>query len=145
MHRGIKKPRTITVRRYAARLIDLNEYLESFPGANLNDNIGITELKKIFLNSMPNSWSRQAYVQGFDCWSTTFKKAVNMFDRMEISESIYEGVVEPSYKKPTRADYNCAGHVSQKRVESASSWTRPEKGESAGKRRKRHVNIPTYS
>ena len=41
------------------------------------------------------------------------------------------------------ADANCAGHVSQNRVESVSSWTRPEKGESAGKRRKRHVNIPT--
>ena len=27
-------------------------------------------------------------------------KAVNMFERMEISEYIYEGVVEPSYKNP---------------------------------------------
>ena len=42
---------------------------------------------------MPNSWSRQAYVQGFYCESITFKKAVNLFDRMEISESIYKGVV----------------------------------------------------
>ena len=25
------------------------------------------------------------------------KKAVNMFDHMEIAETIYEGVVEPSY------------------------------------------------
>ena len=30
------------------------------------------------------------------------KKHVNMFELMEIEESIYEGVVEPSYKKPTR-------------------------------------------
>ena len=52
----------------------------------------------IFLNSMPNSWSKQAYVQGFYCESITFKKAVNMFEHMEIVESIYEGIVEPSYK-----------------------------------------------
>ena len=47
---------------------------------------------------------------------------------MEISESIYEGVVEPSYKKPTQADANRAGHSRQKRGESATSWTCPEKG-----------------
>ena len=66
-----------------------------------------------------------------------------MFYRMEIAESIYEGVVEPSYKKPTRADANHAGHSRHKGGEAASSWTPPEKGESAGKCRKRHVDSPT--
>ena len=46
---------------------------------------------------MPNSLSRQTCVQGFDCEFITLKKAVIMFERMEISKSIYEGVVEPSY------------------------------------------------
>ena len=47
---------------------------------------------------MPDRWSNQAYVKGFDCESITLKKAVNMIEPMEISESIYEGVVELSYK-----------------------------------------------
>ena len=47
---------------------------------------------------MPNSWSKQDYVQGFDCDSTTCNKSVNIFERTEIAESIYEGVVEPYYK-----------------------------------------------
>ena len=64
----------------------------------MNGNIGIKELNEILSNSMPSSWSRQAYVQGFDCESITLKKAVNMFERMENSESIYKVVVEPSYK-----------------------------------------------
>ena len=51
---------------------------------------------------MPNSWSKQAYVQGFYCETIYFKKSVNMFENMEIAESIYEGVVKPSYKKTTR-------------------------------------------
>ena len=55
-----------------------------------------------FFNSVSNSWSKQIYAQGFDCENITFKTDVNMFDRMEISEYIYEGVVEPLYKKPTR-------------------------------------------
>ena len=88
MRRGMEKPRALTVRRYAERLIDINEYLDSFPGETLNDDIRETELNEIFLNSMPNGWYKQAYVQGFDCESTTFKKALNMFERMEISESI---------------------------------------------------------
>ena len=37
---------------------------------------------------MPNSWSKQAYIQGLDCESITFNKSVNMFERMEIAESI---------------------------------------------------------
>ena len=49
---------------------------------------------------MINSWYIQAYVQDFDCESINFKKYVNMFERIEISKSIYEGVVEPSYKNP---------------------------------------------
>ena len=53
------------------------------------------------------------------------KKAVNMFVRMEISEYIYKGVVEPSYKKPTRSDVNRYGHSRHKRGEDASSWTHP--------------------
>ena len=39
-------------------------------------------------------------MKGFDCVSITLKKSVNMFECMEISEYIYEGVVEPYYKKP---------------------------------------------
>ena len=38
-------------------------------------------------------------MQGFDCAFITFKNDVNMFEHMEITESICEGVVEPSYKK----------------------------------------------
>ena len=66
-----------------------------------------------------------------------------MFERMEISESIYEGVVEPYYKKPTREDANRAGHSRNRRGESASLWNRPEKGESYGKCRTLHVDSPT--
>ena len=80
MHSGMKKPRVLPVRRYAALLIDLNECSAYFLGATLNDKIGVTKLNEILLNSMPNSWSIQAYVQGFDCDSITFKKAINMFE-----------------------------------------------------------------
>ena len=143
MRRGTKKSRALTIRRYAARIIDLNEYLASFTGATLNYRIGVTDLNEILHNSIPGSCSKQVYVQGFECESITFKKSVNMFEHMEISESIYEGVVEPYYKRNTRTDANRAGNSRQKRREAASSRTRPGKGESAGKHRKGYVNSLT--
>ena len=82
MRRGMKKTRSLTVRRYVARLIDLNEYLASWTGETLYDKIGVTELNKLLSNSTPNIWSKQAYLQGFDCESILFKKAFNMFERM---------------------------------------------------------------
>ena len=67
MHHEMKKMHSLKVMRYAARLIDLNEYSDSFPQATIADKIGVTELNEIILNSIRNSWSKQAYVQGFDC------------------------------------------------------------------------------
>ena len=52
---------------YAARLIDLDEYLASFPGVTLTDYIGVTGLNEIPLNIVSNSWYKQVYFQGFGC------------------------------------------------------------------------------
>ena len=57
-----EKMRSLKVRRYVVRLIDLNEYLDYLPGATLYDKIDVTELNEIILNVMPNSWYKQAYV-----------------------------------------------------------------------------------
>ena len=59
---------------------------------------------------MTNSLSKQEYAHRFDCESITFEAAANMFELMEISEPIYEDVVEPSYKKPTMEDDYRFGH-----------------------------------
>ena len=66
MHHAMRNPHVLKVRRYAYHLIELNEYLEFPPGEKLSGKIGVTELNKSFLNSMPNSWIKQEYVQGFD-------------------------------------------------------------------------------
>ena len=70
----VKKTHILKVMHYVERLIDMNNYFDSFPGATMADKIGITERKLILLNSMPNSWNKQSYVQGFDCESILFKK-----------------------------------------------------------------------
>ena len=89
---------------------------------------------------MTNIWSRQANVQGFDCETITFKNAVNMFERMEISESIYEGVVEPYLKNLTRTYSNRAGHISKLRGEADLSTTYSNMIDTAGESRKSYAD-----
>ena len=88
MRCGMRNPRGLKVRWYWAHFFYLNKYLDLLPGGKHTDKIGMTEINKILLNSMPNIWSKQAYVQGFDCKYITFKNDVNMFERMDIAESI---------------------------------------------------------
>ena len=78
MCRCMKNPCNLKVRRYAVRLIDLNEYLSSFTGVTM----GVTELNEILLNSMPNSWSKQAYLRAFNSETISFDKAVNLLELM---------------------------------------------------------------
>ena len=85
---------------------------------------------------------KKAYVQGFDCETISLKKYVNMFERMEIAESIYEGVVTTSNKKTNREEANHTGISRNKRGEVALSNNHPAKDESTRKRSKRYVDCP---
>ena len=81
-------------------------------------------------------------MQGFYCKYISFKNSVDIFQRIEISESIYDGVVEPSYEKPN-GEYVNHDRISRKMIEeSASSNTHSNMGETSVKRRKRYVDPP---
>ena len=47
MRHGIRKPFRLKLRRYAARLIDINKYLALFPRWKLTDKIGMRDIKEI--------------------------------------------------------------------------------------------------
>ena len=137
----MKNPRSLKFIRYTACMNDINESFSVLTGSMEVNKDYEMRINKILLNSMPNRWSRQLFVQVFDCETIT-KKSANNIERMEISESMLEGVVEPYYKKPTRADANRAGHIRKMRGESNLSDTCSEMSESASKCRKRYVDHP---
>ena len=65
-----------------------------------------------------------------------------MFERIDIMESIYKGVLKPYYKQYTRSDSTCAGNSSKNRGEAASSHTYSAMSEISGKRRNIYVDLP---
>ena len=66
-----------------------------------------------------------------------------MFKHMEISDNIYEVIVEPPYKKYTRVEFTHAGHRKTSRVGSDLSINNPDMGYRSGKRKKSYVENPS--
>ena len=64
---GMRKLHGIKVRRYDDHMIDIDEYLDVLPGAKKTEKSCVTKLYKSLLNRMPNSCSKQAYMQVFGC------------------------------------------------------------------------------
>ena len=137
MRHGMRKSRGLKNIWCAGRLIDLNDYFNLFPGAEVSEKIGVSELDETLLNSIPSSWIKKAYVQGFDCEYIALEKTVNMFERMDIAEYIYECLVEPSHKQSTRGYATRSGHIRKNGGEFALSHTYFEMSESDGKHIKR--------
>ena len=44
------------------------------------------ELNKILLHAVPNVWTKQAYLQGWDFEMKSYKATCELFERMEIAE-----------------------------------------------------------
>ena len=106
----MRKPRELKVTCYTARMVDINENLSALPGAKEGEKIFDMEINEILLNIISNGQIKQLYVQCFDFETITFKQYVNIFEHMQIAETIYDGVVELSYTKTTRYYDNCVFH-----------------------------------
>ena len=66
--------------------------MDSFPGANITEKIGVTNLNEILLDQL-------CVCSGILLQIYYILKYVNMFERMGISTYIYKIVLEPYYKK----------------------------------------------
>ena len=88
----IKKSRGLKLILYDDYMIGINYHFSTLHGTKASDKICETEMNKILLKIMPNSWSIQSYVHFFYCESITLQKLINMFEPIEISQSIYEVV-----------------------------------------------------
>ena len=68
----MRNSRKLKLRRCAPCIIGLNDYFDAFLGSKSNDKIGDMYLNDIHLKSIPNGWSKKAYVCSFDCETITY-------------------------------------------------------------------------
>ena len=67
MIRGMRNLHGLKVRLYDDHMIDIDKYLDVLTWTKESNKICVTKLYKSLLNRMPNSCSKQAYMQVFDC------------------------------------------------------------------------------
>ena len=65
-------------------------------------------LNEILLCNVTKGLENQSYLQGQDFKGKTYKETCNMFERMEISEQVYEGGT--TSKTTTREDFDRVIH-----------------------------------
>ena len=124
-----------------ARLTDLKNHLQMFPGSDNSNKTDEYELNNIILYASPIGWDKQYYLQGWNFDSNPYKKTCNTSEIMEIVEQVYEEV--KNYKKINRSDSNRAGHIRNKKRGESALPSKPEKGHS-GKSKKTNSGNRNY-
>ena len=102
----IRNPRGIKLWQFVARLQELNNLHPKFTGSYKSKNVFQEELNDILLHDVLHVWANQAMMIGFDFDSEPLHDVLELFKRMEVAESIYEGAGAPSQTKHPRMDSN---------------------------------------
>ena len=88
MRRAMRKPCEIPFKYFAGRITELNNYPPLFTAYSASKKIPPGELNKILLHTVPNGREKQAYLQGWDFDTKSYKATCNMCEKMEIAEKI---------------------------------------------------------
>ena len=102
MKRMMRNSRGLNLWIFSARLQEVNNFLPQFPGSDKCKNIPQGELKEILLYAGPHGCAKQAMMFGLDFVGDSFCAELEIFKRMEVAESIYEGDGSPSQIEHTR-------------------------------------------
>ena len=102
MCRFMRKPHELSIKEYNARLEELNSYLswfcdevaEATPCPRDTQQLSEDELKDILYFSIPNKWTKQAIVQGFNTLEKDRDEFVAFCERLEECE-VLEGDTKP--------------------------------------------------
>ena len=111
MRRYMRKPRGIGIKEYDARLTELNEYLKWFCDDETADNIcprqdqslDADELLDIVYFSIPNKWSKQLIVQGFNATEKSREDLVAFCERMEECEAMEKDTDTKTNRSSTKS------------------------------------------
>ena len=84
----------INMHRFMSCIIEMNEFLNLFPGSYDIEKLDYKELGGIWLNYIPTSWDNNANVQIFEFYPDNYKKTIFLFERIETAKNIHKYVVK---------------------------------------------------
>jgi hypothetical protein len=88
MRRYMRKPQTLKMKEYMARIEELNNYLKMFPGYHDGMELQDDELLDLYEFGVPTSWQKQFLVQNWDPIQHSKQEFRKFCERLEMSERI---------------------------------------------------------
>ena len=103
MRRYVKKPLEMRTSSFYARLVEMNEQLENFPGGNAESKLSEDELKEILEFALPKTWRMHMTLSRFICTESTVKEILDFCKEIEGLEAEHGslsvvGVPDPQVK-----------------------------------------------
>ena len=102
MRRFLRKPYTMSVRDYVARVVEINSYLTEFPPINATTPsavLGEAELLDILEFGVPLTWQKTMVLHGFDPSEGTIKQFTEFCERLERTGGEIEDKISLKKKK----------------------------------------------
>jgi len=87
MRRHMRKPRELTTRQYAARIVEMSEDLTAFPNFEDSNKFSDDELMDIYENTNPVKWQSELLRQGFDPTAKSYDDLIDFYERQEALET----------------------------------------------------------
>lgn len=134
----MRKPRDLKMKEYMARVEELNNYLEYFPGYEEERKLHSDELLEIFQHGVPNSWQKTMLIHDFDPIERSKVEFREFCERLETAEEIhYEQFKGSSGAKPKagRAD----GYYQNGSATHSAKVKKSHKKKQSGARAQRYV------
>ena len=88
MRRWMCKPRSLTVRQYVARVMEIVSKFKYFPGYKAEMAMTNDEIADVIANSVPSFWERMMVLQGFDILDKSIDELTDFLERVEATEAM---------------------------------------------------------
>ena len=92
LRRFLRKPKEMPIKKFAARVTEINSCLKYFPKENGNapSSLPVDEVVDMLEFGCPPSWQKEMILQDFDTTTATVKQFVDFCERLELVE-VFEG------------------------------------------------------
>ena len=114
MRRFMRKPQSMTIRVYAARVAEINEHLTLFPPFLPNQSLSNDKILEILEFAIPRAWQHKMTRQGYDPLAHSTQDFIQFCERLEETETDSKPAATNTESKKKRVLLN-ASHDAPRR------------------------------